>query len=305
MSEKDDSHRHGRDLFEQITASKLFCSYRDAFEAATGLPLRIVRFGSVDGSVMAVGGGVERNAFCSMIRANDAACSECDEVGRVLQKAAMTGTASTRCFAGLTETMIPIRHAGEVVAFLKTGEVRNDEPDERGVDEVVETLSALVGDDELLAKMRAALSDAPETVKQDRYNGIVALLDAFSAQLSDHLREVSIRRMGSEPQSVRRALVYIDENLEDPIQLEAAAKAAGLSVSAFSRAFKASTGVTLVEYVNRKRVEWARRELLRKDVRVSEIAYKVGFSSLSQFNRTFNRFEGTSPTQYRRGKQVI
>ncbi|QQL45980.1 helix-turn-helix domain-containing protein [Sulfuriroseicoccus oceanibius] len=304
MIEKSDSRRSGRDLFEQIVASKLFGAYRKAFESATGLPLRIVRVGDYSGRDASVA-GVDRNAFCTMVRETESGCAECVEVNRVLQNTAMSGAASTRCFAGLVETMVPVHHGGEVIAFLRTGEVRDEVPSGEEIDEVVETLHAVVEDDDRVAAMVEALKEAPTQMTKDRYAGVVSLLEVFSEQLSEHLREVAIRRMSSEPESVRRALEYIEENLEDPIQLEAAAKAAGLSVSAFSRAFKASTGLTLIEYVNRKRIEWARRELLRRDVRVSEIAYKVGFSSLSQFNRTFSRVEGISPTQYRKEKQVI
>jgi AraC-like DNA-binding protein len=75
---------------------------------------------------------------------------------------------------------------------------------------------------------------------------------------------------------------------------------AGLSESHFCRLFKEATGLTLTDYVNRCRIEHAKKELLKSDRRVSEIAFEVGYQSLSQFNRSFARIVGQSPTLWRR-----
>ena len=58
--------------------------------------------------------------------------------------------------------------------------------------------------------------------------------------------------------------------------------------------------LTLTDYVNRCRIDWAKRELLKPEERISEIAFMVGYQSLSQFNRSFARIVGQSPTVYRR-----
>ena len=80
------------------------------------------------------------------------------------------------------------------------------------------------------------------------------------------------------------------------------ARQAGLSESHFCRLFKDSSGLTLTDYVNRCRIDWAKRELLKPEARISEIAFLVGYQSLSQFNRSFVRIVGTSPTLYRRDR---
>jgi AraC-like DNA-binding protein len=64
--------------------------------------------------------------------------------------------------------------------------------------------------------------------------------------------------------------------------------------------FKDSTGLTLTDYINRCRIDWAKRELLRPEIRVSEVAFNVGYQSLSQFNRSFVRIAGVTPTKFRR-----
>jgi AraC-like DNA-binding protein len=59
------------------------------------------------------------------------------------------------------------------------------------------------------------------------------------------------------------------------------------------------TGINFVEFVARTRVEKARNLLLNPNRRVSEVAFEVGFQSLSQFNRAFRKIAGESPRKYR------
>ena len=63
--------------------------------------------------------------------------------------------------------------------------------------------------------------------------------------------------------------------------------------------FKRSTGLTYIDFRNRLRIESAKRLLAVPNASISEIAYKVGFQSLTQFNRLFRRIVGKSPTEFR------
>jgi AraC-like DNA-binding protein len=81
--------------------------------------------------------------------------------------------------------------------------------------------------------------------------------------------------------------------------LEEVSRHAGVSPFHFCKVFKRATGMTFTEFVNRARVEQAKRLLLKPQARITEVAYDVGFQSLSQFNRSFRRVTDTSPTEYR------
>ena len=59
------------------------------------------------------------------------------------------------------------------------------------------------------------------------------------------------------------------------------------------------TGTTFTEFVSRTRIEKAKNLLLNPNLRVSAIAYEVGFQSLTHFNRVFKKVIGESPTVYR------
>jgi AraC-like DNA-binding protein len=85
----------------------------------------------------------------------------------------------------------------------------------------------------------------------------------------------------------------------EPLSLSTVAQASGASVFHFCKVFKKSTGLTFTDYVARVRLEDAKTQLLNPSRRISEVAYDVGFQSLTQFNRMFKRIFGQSPTEFR------
>lgn len=282
---------------EAIGQGALYRTYRDAFEAATGMPLHLVSAESP--GIESINESAEGSDFCSLVRNHEETCRRCVEVTRRLQHEARHQTASRVCFAGLRETFVPIRVGRETIGFLRTGEVFSSNLIVADHRQVKDTLSGLIGDESLIDEFAAAMSTI-SVVETRRYEGTMKLLEAFSLQLSQLALDLRATGCNEEPEAIQRAKRYIQRNLSDSISLNDVASYAGMSVSAFCRIFKQSMGMTCIQWVNRKRIEWARQELLRRDSRVSEIAYKVGFSSLSQFNRVFASVLGKAPTAYRK-----
>lgn len=92
---------------------------------------------------------------------------------------------------------------------------------------------------------------------------------------------------------------YIDKNYNEHIELETLSNVLNLNEYYFCRLFKKATGSTATDYLNFVRICKAEK-LLKTDTSISEIAYNVGFSSLSYFNRTFKKYKYCSPTTYRK-----
>jgi AraC-like DNA-binding protein len=103
----------------------------------------------------------------------------------------------------------------------------------------------------------------------------------------------------AEPVEIWKARKFIEEHSSEEFSLTKVAQAVNISANYLSEKFKNVTGVNFVEYVARVRFEKACDLLETVDRRISEIAFAVGFQSLSQFNRIFKKLSGTSPTQYR------
>ena len=216
-----------------------------------------------------------------------------------MKDAEAAGPSTCHCFAGLSATAVPVKMGATVVAYLKTGQVFHQMPDEARFNEVVGAIGRKTLDGPMLKQLRTAYFET-QTIDPQRYNSMVKLLHSFAEQLGAQAESLAIINEGSEPVAIARARQYILANLDQPLPLGDVAKHASLSASHFCRMFKDFTGLTLTDYINRSRVEWAKRELLKPEVRISEIAFLVGYQSLSQFNRSFSRIVGASPTEFRR-----
>jgi AraC-like DNA-binding protein len=95
---------------------------------------------------------------------------------------------------------------------------------------------------------------------------------------------------------------YIHEHYKENLSLEHIAKQFYISSYYLSHQFKKITGFTLNNYIQMTRIRNAQQLLLTSDMKVTHIAEACGFLSFSQFNRTFNKHCGTSPTKYRSSK---
>jgi AraC-like DNA-binding protein len=114
----------------------------------------------------------------------------------------------------------------------------------------------------------------------------------------DEFQEATSRHR-AEPGEIWKARKFIKEHSADELSLSKVGKAANISRNHLSEKFKQVTGINFVDYVARTRFEKARDLLLNSNRRISEIAFAVGFQSLSQFNRVFKKLTGKSPTQFR------
>lgn len=285
-------------LYEKVLRSELFSTYQNAFRCATGLPLRFIRN---DAGIEYLCEQSENGAsFCEKLNLCPSACNACIEVNqRLNEEAKINGPTTCHCFSGMSSTAVPVSCNGTLIGMLRTGQIFHKVPRPSTFENVAKTLRRQGLTEKDTEKLRDAYMQT-RVVEPERYQSMVTLLATFGSQLSRHAENLSIISDGSEPAAVARARKFIDTTLADPLPLSLVARQAGLSESHFCRVFKESTGLTLTDYVNRRRIEWAKRELLKPEARVSEIAFHIGYQSLSQFNRSFARFTGNSPTNFRR-----
>jgi AraC-like DNA-binding protein len=103
----------------------------------------------------------------------------------------------------------------------------------------------------------------------------------------------------AEPVEIWKARKFIEEHSGEELSLSKVAKVVNVSGNHLSEKFKQVTGVNFAEYIAWTRFEKACDLLRNSNLRISEIAFAVGFQSLSQFNRVFKKLSEGSPTQYR------
>jgi AraC-like DNA-binding protein len=96
---------------------------------------------------------------------------------------------------------------------------------------------------------------------------------------------------------------HIDEHLNEDFGLKQLSLRAGYAPSYLSSLFSRVNGQGLTEYISRKRIVGAQSLLRNSSLKIVEICYRVGFKDLAHFNRTFKRFVGATPNQYRQSNE--
>lgn len=104
--------------------------------------------------------------------------------------------------------------------------------------------------------------------------------------------------------AILRAQSMIEERYRRPLTVDDLARHAVLSRRTLIRRFKRATGNTPIEYIQRVRVEAAKRSLSTGRQPLTEVAWSVGYRDPAAFRRTFVRFAGLSPSEYRRRYHV-
>ena len=102
-------------------------------------------------------------------------------------------------------------------------------------------------------------------------------------------------------QGIQKAIDYIEENITEKIDYEEVAKRAYSSSFHFQRVFGIMCGFTLGEYIRRRRLTLAGNELLSKNRKVIDVAFKYGYETPESFSRAFYKFHGVMPSQVKNG----
>lgn len=106
-------------------------------------------------------------------------------------------------------------------------------------------------------------------------------------------------------ENLSNAIEYIENNLDKDISIDAAAQIACCSTYYFQRVFTYVAGISLSEYIRRRRMSQAAFELQKTDKKVLDIALKYGYSSPTAFNRAFQSVHGITPVAAKKIGSVL
>lgn len=101
-------------------------------------------------------------------------------------------------------------------------------------------------------------------------------------------------------ETIKEVQVYIEENYAGKLSVEALAEKFAISSRNFIRRFKKATLNTPLEYIQRVKIEVAKKRLESTPNNVNEVMYHVGYMDEKAFRKTFKKFTGLSPLEYRR-----
>ena len=105
--------------------------------------------------------------------------------------------------------------------------------------------------------------------------------------------------MDNQPGSIQQAKEWIDANLGNNITVKKIADHVYMNPTYFCEYFKGITGVTVLDYVTKKRLEKAKELLEVPDIKIYDISASVGYHDSKYFSQLFKKWQGYSPSQYR------
>ena len=147
------------------------------------------------------------------------------------------------------------------------------------------------------------------------WNLIIYLIEKYAGRdvaiMAAKIYEIEIERGSQAPftiftgqkthedEPIKEVQTFIENNFHKKISVEQLATMCAMGRRTFERRFKKATANTVVEYLQRVKIEAAKKSLEGGRKNVNEIMYDVGYSDTKAFRTTFKKFTGLSPIDYR------
>jgi len=114
------------------------------------------------------------------------------------------------------------------------------------------------------------------------------------------------KRFSTKNKRIEAIHQYLMKNYRAEIDLAAIADMVNMAEGSVCRFFKGQMGITIFEYLNKLKVDFATQLLMDKNLSIAEVAEDSGFNNLSHFNKQFKKVTNLQPTEYRlRFKKLV
>lgn len=139
----------------------------------------------------------------------------------------------------------------------------------------------------------------------EKFTGREAAIDCakmFQVDLDRHSQSPFIIFEGQkdhQDEPVKKAQLFIEENYQERITVDQLTSMLALSRRNFERRFKKATANTAIEYIQRVKIEAAKKFFEISTKNISEVMYHVGYSDTKAFRTVFRKITGLSPIEYR------
>ena len=150
------------------------------------------------------------------------------------------------------------------------------------------------------------LSSLPPMFDGEGKNSEDRLREISNLQVPPHSYEYAEETLNIPTNSpIYPAVAHIENNRRERAGMQEMAKLCHLSAGYFSKLFLKETGENYNDYLNRKKITWAREALRNTDENINMIAMNLGFQDTSYFVKVFKKYTNMTPSQYRRNCQQL
>lgn len=126
------------------------------------------------------------------------------------------------------------------------------------------------------------------------------MMSSIRQSMLDHfVREVHRLKTSPLSPSIQQLCIQIQLHPERPVNIHEQAQQLGYSDYYLTKKFKKETGTSIIDYINRQKMEKAKQLLVGSQLSIGQIAYELNICSQSYFGKLFQKYTGMSPLEYR------
>lgn len=233
-----------------------------------------------------------QTAFCAAIAAQPGGyerCVRCD--GEALKDIRSTQKMKKYyCHAGLIEIALPVTENGKIIATILLGQMLDDSPrDEQW--KRVSRACAWYPDMEQLYQYFLRL----KRVSNQQINACTEIVHAC---VSEARLEGIVA--SSNQDEIHRLISYLDTHYDGELSVEAICRELSIGKTRLYQLCKARLGKTIVQLINERRLEASKELLATTDQSIQFIADTVGIPDSNYFTKVFRKYEGVTPSEYRK-----
>ena len=283
-------------VFAELGKEKQLVEYHDIIYKLLGI---VIDFINADGESLKLSRMKHFNPFCVMLRSGKKGFASCQDCDRKNARSASLKHKELiyRCYAGLTEIIVPLYdRGGNYIGSMTSGQfhLESEAPTDR---KSIEKTAVQFGLDPAQLFKNYKETKVFSSVQLE---GLIAYLKAIGRIITETHNKLLFLESIDAPDKISMIKQFVEDNYMKKITIPETAKKFFLSPGYFSRFFKEETGVSFMCFVNMYRISKS-EEMLKDTTRnISEIAFLTGFGSVSQFNRMFKNIKGTPPGDFRK-----
>ena len=250
------------------------------------------------------------NSFCNHIKKDEALHGLCIKSKNVLCKR-IKRPFYGKCYLGIYELYYPVWYKDQLIALICIGQFSNGL--EKSLEFVKRKAEKYGLDPAACAKEYASITKEINFSVDDlngdawvicNYMSLLyrnAILQRFiESKLSGSMR--SAADYYQDKAIISSAVDFINKNYSQNISLDLISKNCYCNPAYLSYLFNKEMGMTITDYINKSKVEYAKRLLDLTDFSITQISQEVGFNDPSYFSKVFKKTQGASPTDYRERK---
>ena len=234
-----------------------------------------------------------QSAVCRRIRASDKGdemCRHCDR-NALAQASTQNGSLVYRCHAGLQEAVCPIQRGESTVGYIMMGQCM---PADTPVQSLLHQTHLPGFTDAKPTILETEIATLPR-VTEVQFGAYAGILQACAGYIS-HAEYVRPQKMDD----FERIRQYVEANFAAPLSAELLCSALYLSRNSLFKIVKQETGLSLGQYIQKRRLRFAKKLLQTTDYSILHIADLCGINDFNYFGRVFKIEYGKSPREYRK-----